>query len=352
MHILVLKHKIIKGIKNMNAINEKNNSLIYNETMKYDFLRNMIDSKTITEETSKNYLRIFGITSSKEKALNKDLNQFTLEELETILYAFKAKTRNTIETYARIISSYLNWSVQHNKSMHNPLAELKPDDFEKYITNEEQYFTEKQLRRWEDRCTNYQDAVIIRLLFMGVSGKQMSEIRNLKKKDVDIDNRRLRLINTLQADKKGVPIKFTERYLDIDERTLELIEGAMGENIYAKRNGEMEQIDNIRPYTDLVQNDYVVRASITKTENWNTPVDKFVIYRRIDSIANSLGIEDLTAKFIQRSGMIYHARKLVQDNNFSLDDLKIVADRFNIKSYHNLKGFLTIDNILKTYPQK
>jgi integrase len=336
----------------MNAINEKNNSLIYNESTKSYFLRDMIESKTITEETSKNYTRIFGITADKEKALQKDLNQFTLEELETILFDFKAKTRNTIETYGRIISSYLNWSVQHGKAPHNPLTELKPDDFEKYIINEEQYFTEKQLRRWEDRCTNYQDAVIIRLLFMGVSGRQMSEIRNLKKVDVDIENKRLRLINTLKADEKGMPIKFTERYLDIDDRTLELIEGAMGENIYVKKNGEMEERENIRPYTDLVKNDYVVRASITRTENWNSPVDKFVIYRRIDTIANSLGIEDLTAKFIQRSGMIYNANSLIQNDNFSLDDLKIVADRFNVKSYHNLKGFLTIENILKTYPQK
>lgn len=336
----------------MITTNEKNNSL-FNEDIKNEFLTNMIMTGTISEETSKNYMRIFTITSKYEKELNKDLNQFTLKELERILFDFKANNRNTIESYARIISSYLNWSVSHRLSDKNPLADLKPNDFEKYLTNEEVYITDKQLRRYEDHCVNYQDAVIMRLLFMGVGGKQFSEIRNLKKQDVDREHKRLKLTNTLKADDNGLPIKFTERWIDIDDRTLYLIDGAINQKTYTKKNGEMDnKRNNIRPYTDLVNNDYVIRTSITKTENWHTPVDKFVIYRRIDTIAKSLGLEGFTCKFIQRSGMIYHANQLIQGEKLSLDDLKIVADRFNITSYHNLKGFLTVENIRKTYPQK
>jgi hypothetical protein len=114
----------------------------------------------------------------------------------------------------------------------------------------------------------------------------------------------------------------------------------------------MKENPHVRPFTDLVANDYIVRASITRTENWNVSVDKFVIYRRIQAISESLGIKDLTAKYIQRSGMIHYANELIKDGELSLDDIKIVADRFNLKSYHNLKGFLTVENIVKTYPNK
>lgn len=327
---------------------EKNNPL-FNTDVKTEYLEMMIQNGAISEDTSKSYTRIFGVTKAHEEALNKDLCEFTLEELETVLYDFKANNRNTVESYARIMSSYLNWSVAHGRSSSNPLMILNPTAFEKYLTNEEVYFTEKQLHRWEDRCENYQDAVLLRLLFNGVSGKQMTEIRNLKKVDVDETNNRLKLINTLKSDANGNPDKFTERWFDVDEHTITLLKGAMKQKTYMKRNGQMEVKENIRPYTDLVNNKFVVRASITKTDHMNIPVDKFVIYRRIQTISETMGIDDLTAKFIQRSGMIYYANQLVRDEKLTLNDIKMVADRFNIKSHHNLKGFLTIENIRKTY---
>lgn len=337
-----------------NTTNERNN-VLFNTGDKEKFLNDMIEDGIITEETSASYERILGITASQEEGLDKDLNQFNLKELETILFSFKANNRNTVESYARIISSYLNWSVKEGLSEQNPLADLKPNDFIKYLTNEESYFKEKQLHRWEDRMENYQDAVIIRLLFLGAGGRQMSEIRNMKKGDVDRKNKRVRLVNTLKEDKNGLPVKSTERWIDIeDEHTFDLIEGAISKKTYMKRNGEVGEGNQTRSIgeLDLVRNDYVVRSSITKTENFDYPVDKFVVYRRIQMIGEVFGIEDFTAKHIQRSGMIHYGSKLIQDGELSLDDMKMVADRFNMKSYHNLKGFLTVDNILKTYPQE
>lgn len=338
----------------MLVTNDTNNSL-FNTNDKREFLEDMIRSKAITEDTSKSYLRIFGLTSPYEEILEKDLNKFSIDELEKILFGFKANNRNTVESYARIISSYLNWSVQQGIISENPLAELKPNDFNKYLTNEETYLTDRQLRRYEDRCENYQDAVILRLLFIGVGGKQMSEIRNLKKSDIDRKNKRIRLVNTLQSDKHGNPIKFTERYIDVDdERTFDLIDGAIRVKTYLKRNGEVAEGNTSRSIgnLELVENNYIVRSSVTKTENFDNPVDKFVIYRRVQTLSEVFGIEELTSKLIQRSGMIKLGRDLIKDNELSLDDMKIVADRFNIKSYHNLKGFLTIENIMKTYPKR
>lgn len=333
--------------------NETNN-VLFKPEVKQEFLDNMVDLQAITEETARNYERILGITADYERGLDKDLNQFSLKELETILLGFKANNRNTIETYARIISSYLNWSVAEGLSKHNPLADLKPNDFIKYLTNGEDYLTDKQLKRWENRMENYQDAVIVRLLFLGVGGKQMSEIRNLKKEDIDRKNKKIRLVNTLKADENGLPLKFGVRWLEIDdEHTFDLIEGAINQKTYLKRNGEVAEGNENRSIgaLELVANDYVVRASMTKTENFDYPVDKFVVYRRIHMLQEVFGIEDFTAKHIQRSGMIYYGKALMQDGKLSLDDMKMVAERFNVKSYHNLKGFLTVENILKTYPQ-
>lgn len=327
---------------------------LFNAQDKELFIKEMIDSGSISDVTAKSYYRILTNTATIEKQLKKDVSKFDLEELEKILFGFKANNRNTVESYARILSSYLNWSVERGLSKENPLANLKPDDFNKYLTNQEEYFTEKQIRRWEERLENYQDAVILRLLYLGVSGRQLSEIRNLKIGDVDRENKRLKLTNTLKEDENGLPTKFTERYLDIDvddEHTFDLIEGAFKINTYMKRNGEVSEGGESRSIgnLELVRNDFIVRSSITKTDNYSYPVDKFVIYRRVAMISEVFGINDLTTKLIQRSGMIYYANKLIQEEELTLDDMKIIADRFNIKSYHNLKGFLTVENIKKTY---
>jgi len=70
-------------------------------------------------------------------------------------------------------------------------------------------------------------------------------------------------------------------------------------------------------------------------------------------MAEALGFDKLTAKYVQRSGMMYFANELIKGNNeLSLDDIKIVADRYNMKSYHNLKGFLDLQHIRQTYPQQ
>lgn len=330
---------------NGNVTKDKNNKL-FNYELKVDFL------KTISEGTAKYYTRIFMITAPYESDLQKDLHQFSFEEIEKILYAFQAKNRHTIETYGRVISSYLNWCVHQGYTRQNPLAKLKPNDFDQYVIHKERYITEKQLRQYEDQCTNFQDAVILRLLFEGVAGKEFSEIANLKKSDVDFQNQSLYLINSLKVDHKGLPVKYTERMIKVSERALYLIKGAMEQKTYTKRNGFMSTTsDHVREYTDLVQNEYVVRASITRNNpDWNSPVDKYVLYRRIQVIAETLGIDHLTAKWIQRSGMIYLASQLIGDEQeVTLDDLKIIADRFNLKSYHNLKSFLTYKHVRETY---
>src|SRR5690606_32760586 len=146
-------------------------------------------------------------------------------EIESVLYGFEANNRNTVESYGRIISSYLNWSVKNKIREDNPLTSFKPGDFEKYLTNDEIYMSDKQLRRYEDQCENPQDAVILRLLFEGLSGKELSEICNLKKTDVDRENNRLFLMDA--GSNSG-------RILPVEQRTIDLIDAAIAQRMYRK----------------------------------------------------------------------------------------------------------------------
>lgn len=338
-------------LKMLKNITEKSDNLVFNAELKKKFLSESIESGTFLESTANNYLRIFIITKEFEERANKDLSLFTLKELEEVLIGFDSNSINTIVSYGRIISSYLHWCVDNGIIATNHLSALVTSDFEKYITNREVYFTESNLRMFEDSCTNYQDAVILRLLFTGVGGKRFAEISNLREEHVFWDRKELKLITPYSYDENENPLKFTERTISVDDRTLDLIKGAMKEKIYYKRNGEMKDHQNVRPYTDLIDNDYIVRPSHTKIETAVKSVSRYVIFRRIKMIADFLGMDELTAKYIQRSGVIYFVKELIGDaNEIAEEDLRIVADRFDMRSHHGLKGYVTMDSIKRTYP--
>lgn len=327
----------------MKSSPRKQQSPQYNGVHKEEFL------STLKDQTRPSYARVLGLIKPLEESLDKGIQDFTNKEMEDVLLSFNANNHNTLESYARIISAYLNWLVANKKATYNILKDYRPEDFDRYLLNEEEYFSERRLRYLEDNCKNAQDAVILRLLFIGVNGERFSEMRNLKKSDIDEENMRIKVTNNLKEE-NGYPTKFTQRYIPIDERTLTLLKRASKQLDYLKRNGMAKKSSRVAPYTDLVDNEYVIRASITQNKaDIDSPVDKYVIYRRITTIRETLGTP-LTSKFIQRSGMLYFAKSLVRDSNeITLDDIKIVADRFNLASYHNIRPLVTIENIKKVY---
>nr|WP_285767537.1 HNH endonuclease [Peribacillus sp. SI8-4] len=312
--------------------------------LKKKYLSTMLNQNKISENTAKYYANHFSKISEYERDVDKELMYFNLEEIETILHSYKSSSKNTIEHYARSISGYLNWGVKEGIIKKNPIADFKPDDFIKYVTNNELYFTDKDLERYEDYCTNYQDSVILRLLFIGVGGKQMSEIRNLKKEDVNFQKKQLRLINSLREDKNGNPLSSIDRYIDVSDRTLEIINGAIDEKVYGE-----ELIENIIHSTELVDNEFIIKALKTDKVNADNAVNKPYISGRITKIAKICGLKKLDEKLIKHSGMLYTAYKDMIDDEVSSVDLKIIADKFNINSYHDLKGFITSKNIMETY---
>src|SRR5690606_24310317 len=125
------------GVKNMHTALYLNvtDSSLFNHGRKEEYLMDMVNSKNLKEQTAISYGRIFEKTKETEEKLNKDLSDFTFEEIEKILFDFKSNNRNTLESYARIISSYLNWNVKKGYIKSNLLEGLRPNDFSKYLTN-------------------------------------------------------------------------------------------------------------------------------------------------------------------------------------------------------------------------
>lgn len=297
--------------------------------------RHFLDS--FPENTAKSYERIFKLTKKLEDSYNKDLNEMNQNELEEVLNMFGAENRNTIEAYARVISSYLNFSVENNFSRINHLAFYKPEDFKQFV-KEEVYINNKNLLRIESLLQNYQDAIIPRLIFEGVSGKSFSELTNLREEDLDFENNILHLTETLDKDYS------IKRTLQVSTHTMEMIKGAVAQDIYYKKNGESL---GKGAFLNLAESKYVLRGARTNNTLPDNQMNIAGIQRRLRMIESSLGLPSFTAKFIQRSGVIQMVSDMMKEDGITTGILDVVANHFKIKSIYGLKSYVTLDNINK-----
>jgi hypothetical protein len=313
----------------------------FNDNRKQEFL-NMYPGST-----QHVYKRIFAKSAETESKFNKDLFDFELELIDDILYDLNPLTPTISQTNGRIISAYINWAIDkgYKKGSINILASVTPEYFTKFVDKTKKiYFSYDEIMDAERFCENAQDAVVIRLLFESVNGKESWEIRNLRNEDgmIDWDNNRLTL-----EDKDG-----STRTIEVSERCMYLIEEALGESTYLKRNGMMEERENVREFNDLMDNNYVVRNSITKSTNTNGAVNEWVVYRRVTLIGELYGIPYFTTKNIVRSGMIYMAYKILLDNNkrdMSKEDYVEIAQRYKVKNWYTLKEYVNLDIIESLY---
>lgn len=294
------------------------------------------------------YGRIFLRSYVFEEALGKDLYDFNIDDIKRVLYELDPITLGSSRTNGRIITSYIDWAIKegYRKNNINPLKTVQSEWFNQFVNKKRKLFiTDQELEEIEAHCINAQDAVIVRALFEGLT---TSELLNLKKTDVDYENGILKL----KDDKKG------ERTLKVSEQCLKLIRQASEEIQYYKNNGQISE-GTRREWTELVDNEYVLRSSITRTKKIGR-ADEFLIYRRLDTIKKTLGFPYLTSKNISNSGKLKMARDLyLKEGALGREQLIKIAERFNVskviingyESYNLtiLKDFITLENLKMYY---
>jgi integrase len=308
---------------------------MYNAECKEEFLKLYPLNSQIT------YRSVLEKSKHIEHHLAKDMYEFDLNDFEYFFNRLNIDYTSTARSYGRICTKYVDWAIQKGFTQkHNPLRKVKTKWFEQFVSEETKiYFTELEMRYIEEACVNPQDAVISRLIFEGVQGRAVSEIRNLRKSDVNFKTGEILLL-----DEDG-----TSRTLLVTERCLELIQKAIDQKKYTKSNGNMEERDNILQYTELLESEFVIRNSNTGKDKNIGAVDKYVIYRRISSIEKQLGLKHFNIKNISRSGVLKFVRdRLIIGQSINLVSLIFVANDFKMKT-STLRNFVSKENINKLY---
>ena len=309
---------------------------LYNPEIKERFLN------TFAESTALSYRRAFLISKRTEARLGKDLCNFRLEEIEYVLYDASPSTFESSHVLGRIITSYISWTIENGlrRNNINPLRGVGPEFFQRFVDKKiELYLSEEKLEQIENWCMNAQDAVVLRLLFEGVRGREYSELRHIKKSDISIDSNVLKLVDA------GNKI----RELELSDRAIRLLLKAAAEDIYFKRNGNIVDHPRIRPYTDLLRNDYVLRPSNTRVLSADAPIQSAIINRRISILSEVFDIPRLTPTNIAKSGMIKMAYDMVGYGEITSAVYREIAHRFNKNNWYSLQTYVTRENIEKLY---
>jgi integrase len=329
-------------------LSERKPKWLYEEDIKEEYL------ETLPKETADVYR--FGLyrSSDTEDVIGKNLYNFSTDEIKSVLIDANHSTFNSIRLTLNVIESYIKWAIETGKvnSNINPAKTIKNDELNTYLTNKKILFSEEEIKSLMSEMVNAQDRIIFQLIFFeGINGYEHSEILNLTKSDINWTNRTLHL----KDDKHG------ERDVRVSEETLNLIEKAIEQTHYQNKNGEAT---GKTPELPLMENDYVLRTSATRDENLGK-ADKHLIYRRISAMKDNLAstnhnLKYLTAKSIEKSGMISYAVKLYMENSkLENEELKAVAKKFGVRkvtmnsykiyNYSILKQFINADTIMDLY---
>ncbi|WP_137743353.1 tyrosine-type recombinase/integrase [Robertmurraya siralis] len=319
---------------------------MYNMEIKEEFLRSQY-----SEDTAKIARYVFYYSYLIEKTLNKDVFEFTIDELGSVIANSNPTSIVVARSRGSIISQYLNWAYDNNYRVSNinPLQNITDDWYSQFIDkNIKQFISIKELNEIVSGLVNYQDKIIPVLLFHGVYGTQSSEIRNLKLSDIQADGTTVRLYD----DRKG------ERFITLDKEVIEMLIQAANESSYYHKNG-LTAISRWAQ-SDLLESDYIVKMAKKGRGSEGKRVSQTIIIKRVDLIAEYFGMPDLTPKSINRSGMLYYASKLIGvKEKLSQQDFNVIGDRFNLTKmesnghiYYNstyLSSYINKENIDRLY---
>lgn len=303
---------------------------LYNEYQKNRYLQTVpVKSKTAR-------LRVLYRAAEIEEQYGIDLCQFDISKIESLLNYLEPSTINSSRSNFSFVESYIHWCIEQDLRGNNinPMSHLKNTNYFKKFVNDtkQRLFSKDEIDKMVNGCINAQDSVILHLLFEGASGNGYAELLNLTKHDIK-QNRYIEL-----TEDDG-----SKRTIQVSEKCIELIEKAMEQKEYHKKNGIVSPTAKNPPHVSLVESGYVLKNSYTRN-NGIGKGDNHLILRRIRAIKeyNNDWVKNLTPLMIRNSGMLYLAYQIYKRNDHfgNREHYEEICDKFGVRQVEN-NGHLT-----------
>ncbi|MCI1590408.1 phage lytic cycle repressor MrpR family protein [Heyndrickxia oleronia] len=302
----------------------------YNTEIKEAFL------SSYSGDSQNTYAYVFRKSAVMEDFVEKDLYDFSLNQIEKFLKSLELSTLNAAKTYGRVVSAYLNWAIEKGyKKDENLLKDIGSDWFKQFANEKKSFFTYKDLKDIEKQLVNFQDKIIPRLLFEGACGRMVSELLNLTIKDVRGNVLHLKNDNG------------SEREIAVSDETISMIHKAYDENEYLNKNGESM---GKRSVSQLIRNEYIIRTTESKGTINTVRASNHIIYRRLSLIEEITGVEGLNPRRYTWSGIFYMGKKLfLRDGELGDKQYAEICKQFDTKDSKFFRESCNIDVIRNLY---
>ena len=207
--------------------------------------------------TQKTYISDLKRISDSEEIFQKDLFNFTYEQIDEALKGLQFKKLSSVLRAVSTYRMYSNWAnsngfVPSKASQWDLMTSDKLEDYVWEHALKNSYITREQLyNEIVPNISNSVDYIPILLDFEGIYGAGMYDMRHLKYSDINFDNNTVRISS---LDSKG---KIVYRTAKIDERTILLLKDAQNDTIYKSAS------NNAWEY-NIIVTPYVVRKTTKK----------------------------------------------------------------------------------------
>ena len=250
---------------------------------------------------------VFSASEQYEKDLNKDICDFTKEEIVHFFICMEAKSKESLSVTNTFLKNYRRWCDEHGYSSHdvNYFEHLTIEDFKHYISKdvlEHKFISKETLESYIEQLLNPCDQLLLSLLYHGVKGKKLKEIIDLN-------------VNQIQGNEVHLS---TGRVLSLPEEVIELIR---------KTNNTYEYYPFSETNTEPIElvGDKVFKDGLNaSTENQDYIYHRFSV--KMSKFKKEFDNPELSINRIWKSGMLHALLEGARKNQMSFEEYSVSAD--------------------------
>ena len=160
----------------------------------------------------------------------------TIEELRGCLETLPKTTITSAASTISKLVTYWKWALNPGKFTNNvtTLSWLTSKKVEDLIPNtalENTFISEEEMYEIvEKECRNKMDGALILLLYRGLYGNQMSELRYLEIDNIDFENNTIKIVGDIKVNKKLIS---NIRNITLSDRDMQIIKQASLQSSYS-----------------------------------------------------------------------------------------------------------------------
>lgn len=248
---------------------------------------NFLKEKDMSVSTRKSFDTLFRNIEEYEDVIDKSIYEWTKEDCLNMLASLGIKKANTIAVKWSLLKKYL---VYIGNTVYR---EVTKDDLENIDSSVLRYIPYEEVILGLDVFENYIDKAIVLLLRNGI---RSDEYRLIKHEDIDVENNLIKLPN---------------RYVSVDDYTMNILVKAMNERGY--KMNVIKDKSNYNYYHYNMESPYLIKNRKNKyNDDGRTPMIDTSLKDRTNKLLRRVNIDGISSTALVSS---YIVDKIIEFEN-------------------------------------